>query len=386
MPQLLNDECIIQALTDRGMPLMEARDYIAVGCDEISLHRHWARCNGGYINMAKILEITLGDGTDLKFNIQLFEPGKHTPETFDEFLELFCHYFKEGISLQAAEADLSDDIHRELLPLPFISLFLDDCIEKGRDCTAGGAHYNTTGLVAVGTATVADSLEAIRHIVFRTGRHTLEEYTQILQSDYNGEEPFRQFVMNRIPKFGNDIDTVDDLAVLITDLFADELTKYHPKRGGEFWPALYSVSAQVGMGNVCGATPDGRHSGLPLSDGLTPMYGMDRKGPTAALASLAKIHHTRFPNGIIINQRLNGTLFQKESEKEKLAQLIRTFIADRCFHWQFNIVDNNVLRSAQENPDNYRGLVVRVAGYSAIFVDLSLKAQNSIIERYAGEL
>lgn len=386
MPQLLNDECIVPSLTSRGMPLDESRDYIAVGCDEISLHRHWARCNGGYINMAKILEITLGNGTDLRYKVPVFDPVEEKPENFDAFMKIFYRFFREGIALQVAEADMSDDIHRELLPLPFVSLFLDDCIANGRDCTDGGAHYNTTGLVAVGSATVGDSLEAIRKLVYMDHRLKLDEYVEILQNNYEGKEPLRQFILNRIPKFGNDIDSVDDLVVGITDLFADELKKYTPARGGEFWPALYSVSAQVGMGNVCGATPDGRRLGLPLSDGLTPMYGMDRKGPTAALASLSKVHHTRFPNGIIINQRLNGTLFRKKSGREKVGLLIRAFVKDRNFHWQFNIVDNEVLLAAQANPDEYRGLVVRVAGYSAIFVDLSLKAQNSIIERYAGEL
>ena len=305
MPQLLNDECIVSSLTSRGMPLEEARDYIAVGCDEISLHRHWARCNGGYINMAKILEITLGNGTDLRYGVSVFDPVERKPESFDAFMEQFNRYFREGIALQISEADMSDDIHRSLLPLPFVSLFLDDCVAKGRDCTDSGAHYNTTGLVAVGSATVGDSLEAIRRLVYLDHRLKLDEYVEILQNNYEGREPLRQFILNRIPKFGNDIDSVDGLVVDITDLFADELKKYTPARGGEFWPALYSVSAQVGMGNVCGATPDERFSGLPLSDGLTPMYGMDRKGPTAALASLSKVHHTRYPNGSIINQRLN---------------------------------------------------------------------------------
>ena len=209
---------------------------------------------------------------------------------------------------------------------------------------------------------------------------------QILKDNFRDREPLRQFILNRIPKFGNDVDRVDILAVEITDMFANQLERYKNSRGGQFWPALYSVSAQVGLGNACGATPDGRLAEQPLSDGLTPMYGMDRNGPTVALASLSKIHHRRFTNGIIINQRMTGSLLSTEEGRLKMTQLLRAFVAQGCFHWQFNIVDNSVLLAAQKDPDSYRSLVVRVAGYSAIFVELSVKAQNSIIERYAADL
>lgn len=386
MPQLLNDECIVPSLVAHGIPLEEAREYIAVGCDEISVHRHWARCNGGYINLAKVLELAMGNGTDLKYGISLLAPDGAEPQNFQQFRDRFCRYLCQGVALQVEEANITDAIHREILPLPFVSLFLDDCVTRGRDCTDSGAHYNTTGLVAVGTATVADSLYAIRQLVYEDKQITLDEFVQILKDNFQKQEPLRQFIMNRLPKFGNDIDAVDSLAVEITDLFADQVEQYQNSRGGQFWPALYSVSAQVGLGNVCGATPDGRQDGLPLSDGLTPMYGMDRKGPTAALASLAKIHHPRFPNGIIVNQRMTGALFSTADGRFKMTQLLRAFVAQGCFHWQFNIVDNAVLLAAQKDPDSYRGLVVRVAGYSAIFVELSVKAQNSIIERYAANL
>lgn len=386
MPQLLNDDCIVPSLVEHGIPVREARDYIAVGCDEISVHGHWARCNGGYINMAKVLELALGNGTDLKSGVSMFQPDSKEPESFNQLMDRFHSYFRQGIALQVEEANITDGIHKELLPLPFISLFLDDCITNGRDCTDSGAHYNTTGLVAVGTATVADSLEAVRQLVYRDQKLPLAELVQILKDNFQGQEPLRQFILNRIPKFGNDVDRVDTLAVEITDMFANELEQYKNSRGGQFWPALYSVSAQVGLGNVCGATPDGRLAEQPLSDGLTPMYGMDRNGPTAALTSLSKIHHRRFPNGIIINQRMTGSLFSTEEGRLKMTQLLRAFVALGCFHWQFNIVDNSVLLAAQKDPDSYRGLVVRVAGYSAIFVELSVKAQNSIIERYAADL
>lgn len=386
MPQVLNDACIIPSLVEHGIPLREARDYIPVGCDEISVHRHWARCNGGYINLAKLLEIALNHGSDIKYGIPLLEPDSVQPASFEDFYQRYLDCLRAGEQLQVEESLLTDEIHREILPLPFVSLFLDDCVARGLDCTNGGAVYNTTGLVAVGTATAADSLYAIKRLVYDEKKLTLDELTEILRNNFEGQEYLRQFILNRFEKFGNDQDCVDRLAVGITDAFADELEKHRNGRGGAFWGALYSVSAQVGLGNVCCATPDGRLDGLPLSDGLTPMYGMDRNGPTAVLASLSKIHQKRFPNGIIVNQRMSGSLFKTPEGREKMAQLLRAFVAAGCFHWQFNIVDNKVLLAAQKDPDEYRSLVVRVAGYSAIFVELSVKAQNSIIERYEADL
>ena len=386
MPQVLNDACIIPSLVEHGIPLREARDYIPVGCDEISVHRHWARCNGGYINLAKLLEIALNHGSDIKYGISLLEPDSVQPASFEDFYQRYLDCLRAGEQLQIEESLLTDEIHREILPLPFVSLFLDDCVARGLDCTNGGAVYNTTGLVAVGTATVADSLYAIKRLVYDEKKLTLGELTEILRNNFEGQEYLRQFILNRFEKFGNDQDCVDRLAVGITDAFADELEKHHNSRGGAFWGALYSVSAQVGLGNVCCATPDGRLDGLPLSDGLTPMYGMDRNGPTAVLASLSKIHQKRFPNGIIVNQRMSGSLFKTPEGREKMAQLLRAFVAAGCFHWQFNFVDNKVLLAAQKDPDEYRSLVVRVAGYSAIFVELSVKAQNSIIDRYEADL
>ena len=196
--------------------------------------------------MAKVLELALGNGTDLKSGVSMFQPDSEEPESFNQLMDRFHSYFRQGIALQVEEANITDGIHKELLPLPFISLFLDDCITNGRDCTDSGAHYNTTGLVAVGTATVADSLEAVRQLVYRDQKLPLAELVQILKDNFQGQEPLRQFILNRIPKFGNDVDRVDTLAVEITDMFANELEQYKNSRGGQFWPALYSVSAQVG--------------------------------------------------------------------------------------------------------------------------------------------
>ena len=214
-----------------GIPLQEARDYIAVGCDEISVHGHWARCNGGYINLPKVLELTLGNGTDPKSGVSMFHPDDAEPKSFRQLMNRFYSYFQQGIALQVEETNITDGIHKELLPLPFVSLFWDDCVANGRDCTNGGAHYNTTGLVAVGTATVVDSLEAVRQLVYRGQRLTLNEFARILKDNFRDREPLRQFILNRIPKFGNDVDRVDILAVEITDMFANQLERFENSKG-----------------------------------------------------------------------------------------------------------------------------------------------------------
>jgi formate C-acetyltransferase len=208
----------------------------------------------------------------------------------------------------------------------------------------------------------------------------------MLVLDYESNEATRQYIINRLPKFGNDADEVDNLAVRITNCFFDNAEKHKNYRGGVFWPALYSVSAQIGLGNHTAASADGRLEREPISDGLTPMYGADLKGPVAGLKSVAKVDQARAPGGVIINQRLTKNLFVSAGGREKMAQLLRFFVEKGSFHWQFNIVDNETLRKAQESPDEYRSLVVRVAGYSAIFTELSLKAQNSIIRRYEAGL
>ena len=388
MPQVLNDEVIVPALVARGMHLAEARDYIPVGCDEITVHRQWGRCNGGYLNFAKVLEATLNGGRDIRHGREIGLDTKldgANCRTFDNFLAAFDWQMMHAVLLQAGEANLTDHIHRNVMPLPFVSLFMDDCLEKGRDVTDGGAHYNTTGLVGVGAATCADSLAAIRCLTFEQGRLSLAEWREILARDFRGDEPLRQFAINRVPKFGNDDDGTDRLAVHVTNAYFDEVDRYRNYRGGAFWPALYSVSAQIGLGNHTSATPDGRLAGMPLSDGLTPMYGLDANGPTAALRSVAKIDQGRALNGVIINQRLTGSLLARPEGRRKFAALLRCFVAMKSFHWQFNIVDNETLFRAQRHPDEYRDLVVRVAGYSAIFVELSRKAQNSVIERHAGD-
>ena len=387
MPQLFNDEVIRPALISHKMPPDMVWDYDIVGCSEASVSGTWGRCNGGYINFAKVLEYTLNEGKDAATGVQVGLPVSVSAcENFDAFLDVFAMQMKHAIQLHLCDVNLTDCVHRQLTPLPFVSMYVRGCLENGKDVTDGGAIYNHSGPVGVGTATVADSLMAIRRIVYDDKKWTIDEFCDSVKEDFANDETLRQFILNRIPKFGNDVDDVDQYAVWLSKIYFEQLEMNRNYHGGDLWPAFYSVSAQIGFGSATGTTPDGRLSGLPLSDGLTPMYGMDRSGPTAALNSVVKVEQQRAPNGIIVNQRLVKSLFDTRSGKDKVAQLLRAFVRKASFHWQFNIVDSETLRDAQKNPENYRGLVVRVAGYSAIFNELSEKAQNSIIERYEADL
>lgn len=388
MPQILNDEVIIPALLNKKLPLALAREYIPVGCDEITVKGQWGRCNGGYLNFAKVLEITLNQGKCMLTGKQigLKTPAPGTFESYTQFKEALNAQFDNAVKLMINEANRTDWIHAELEPVPYLSLLTPGCIENGKDVTSGGAEYNSTGPIGIASANIADSLITIKKAVFENKRFSMDKLVEMLKSNFEGYELERQYIKNKLPKFGNDIDEVDDMVVEITNRWFDQLEKYRNPFGGSMWPALYSVSAQVAAGNITAASADGRLAALPLSDGLTPMYGCDIKGPTAALKSVAKVDVMRAPNGVIVNQRLNPSIFRSESGFEKMKALLRTFVELKSFHWQFNFISSDVLLAAQKSPDNYRSLVVRVAGYSAIFVDLSKKAQDSIIERTEASL
>jgi formate C-acetyltransferase len=388
MPQVLNDELIIPALLNKGIPLYEARDYIPVGCDEITVLGMWGRCNGGYINLAKALELALLNGRCRLSGETVGLPTGNVEgfSTFREFQEAVYRQVDYAVQSLIAEANATDLVHAEMAPLPFVSLLVPGCTESARDVTHGGARYNFTGPVGVGSATVGDSLAAIKKFVFEEQALSLTDLRVMLDVDFAGHEIWRQRLIHRAPKFGNDDDSVDGLVVSLTNRFFDQVERGRNPRGGGMMPALYSVTAHVGAGKRVGATPDGRKAGTPLSDGLSPTYGRDLKGPTAALCSVTKVDLVRAPNGVIVNQRLAPGLLSTETGRAKMRQLLRGFVEAGGFHWQFNVVPTETLREAQAHPEQFLDLVVRVAGYSAFFVDLSRAAQDAIIQRSASGL
>jgi formate C-acetyltransferase len=280
-----------------------------------------------------------------------------------------------------------DRLHAELFPSPFLSSVIDDCVEKGLDVTAGGARYNLSGIQAVQVANVADSLAAVKKLVFDTGEVGRRELLDALRRDFRGDEPLRLLLLNKVPKYGNDVAWVDELGRRWVGYFAGRMKRYANARGGPYHTGLYTVSAHVPMGRNVGATPDGRKSGRPLADGgLSAVYGRDVSGPTALLRSVSRIDAMLGSNGTLLNMKFLPSFFRRESDIRTFAALLRTFVKLRIHHVQFNVVGPQTLEAARRDPEAYRGLTVRVAGYTAYFTELAGDLQDEIIARttYSG--
>lgn len=383
MPQLVSDEVFIPALTNIGVSLKEARDYAPVGCVEVTPKDTWGRCNGGYFNLTKVVELALNDGV-CRITGKQVGPKTGDPKSFKSFDDVIEAYKKQmnyAMKQLVAWDNIIDMVHEELMPVPFNSMLIGDCIEKGKDVTSGGARYNWTGPLGVGIANAGDSLMAVKKMVFEDKIITMSELVEALNSDFEGREDLRQYLVNKVPKYGNDDPEVDTMVKLATDVYFDSMIGHKTYRGGPFVGSLLPVASYVAFGLSTGATPDGRKSKEPLADGISPSNGADRKGPTAVLKSVCTIDHIRCPNGMIFNQKFNPDSLSTPEGLKKFADLIRSYINLGGGHVQFNIVSAKTLREAQKNPEKYRGLVVRVAGYSAFFNELAKEVQDSIIAR-----
>ncbi len=383
MPQLDNDEAFIPALMNAGIPADLARDYAPVGCVELNAKKTWARANGGYFNLAKCAELALTDGFD---NLCGKQVGPHTgkPEelkTFEDVLHAYEAQINYSTRLLVADNQIIDQIHAELNPVMPVSVLIGGCIDSGKDVTRGGAVYNWTAPLGVGIANAADILYTIKKVVFEDHVYTMEEIVNAMNTDYEGKEPMRQYLLNKVPKYGNDIPEVDCFARYATDVWFDALEGYEGYHGGPFVASLVPVAAMVAMGYSTGATPDGRKAKSVLADGISPSNGMDKHGPTAAMKSVSVLDYSRIPNGVIYNQKFNPSALATPEKEKKFADLIRAFIALGDGHIQFNMVTADQLKEAQEKPQDYKSLVVRVAGYSAFFNELDKDVQDSIIYR-----
>lgn len=383
MPQIVFDELFVNSLLKFGIPLREARDYALVGCVEATPKHTWGRYNGGYINLIKILELAICGGKCLITGKQV-APDTGAPESFicfDDVIEAYKKQVSHCVKQLVVWNNIVDMIHEECMPTPFTSMLIGGCIESGRDVTSGGAKYNWTGPSGIGIANTGDSLYAIKKAVFQDKKLTMPELVDALRSNYKENEPLRHFLWNRIEKYGNDNSEVDELAKLAVDIFLDELEKYSCYRGGPFIASLLPVSSYVAFGITTGATPDGRHAKEPIADGISPQNGVDLNGPTAAAKSVSRIDQVRCANGVIFNQKYNPTTLQTSEGLAKFIDLLFTYSKLGGGHIQFNMVTADKLRDAQKNPEKYKGLVVRVAGYSAFFNELSKEIQDSIITR-----
>ncbi len=385
MPQVFNDEAVIPALESHGVSHEDAVNYAIVGCVELTTHGNaLAWSDAAMFNLLKVLELTINNGVDLL-------TGAHTGldlgnlTTYETFEELEAAYAKQidYFSDRMVECVTKvEGMHEKLLPTPFLSSVIDDCLSKGQDVTQGGAHYNFAGVQAIQVANVADSLAAIKQLVYEEQRISPEQLLHALQNNFKGEPLLHAMLLNKVPKYGNDVEWVDDLGVKWVNYFADGLKKYRNGRGGIYQMGLYTVSAHVPMGQNVGASADGRFAKDPLADGgVSAMYGRDKQGPTALLHSVSRLPFVKASNGTLLNMKFLPQFFKTETGIRKFTDLLRAVCRLGISHIQFNVLNEADLRAAQKNPDEFRSLTVRVAGYTAYFTELAHDLQDEIIER-----
>lgn len=378
IPQIFNDEVVVPAFLNRGVSLEDARDYAVVGCVELSIPgRTYGLHDIAMFNLLKVMELTLLDNEG---NASLTYP-----QLLDHIREKIRHY----VRLMAEGSNICDIGHRDWAPVPLLSSFIDDCLQNGKDITEGGARYNFSGVQGIGIANLSDSLFALKGLVFDQQRLSFDELLATLKANFatpEGEK-IRARLINRFDKYGNDIDEVDLISADLLRFYCKEVEQYRNLRGGQFTPGSYTVSAHVPLGAVVGATPDGRYAGEQLADGgLSPMLGQDGQGPTAVLKSVSKLDNYLLSNGTLLNVKFTPSTLEGQQGLNKLADFLGAFTKLKLQHVQFNVVNAETLKEAQARPQDFAGLVVRVAGYSAFFVELSKEIQDDIIRRTAHQL
>ena len=381
-PSVFNTDAIIQEMTNQGKSIIDARQGGASGCVETGAFGKESYILTGYFNLAKILEITLHNGFDPRTGKQI---GLKTgdPLSFKSYDELFDAYAKQinhFVDIKIKGNIIIERLYAKYLPAPFMSIFIDDCIKKGKDYNDGGARYNTSYVQGVGLGTITDSLSAIKTHVYEKKDIPMQELLSAMEADFKGYEEPRKKLLDETPRWGNDDDNADDIAKDVFEVYFKAVDGRKNTKGGYFRINLLPTTSHVYFGSVIGATPDGRQAGQPLSEGISPVQGADRLGPTAVLKSAGKIDHLR-TGGTLLNQKFTPQLLQDEDGIRKLTQLIRAYFRMDGHHIQFNVVTADTLRKARKNPENYRDLIVRVAGYSDYFVDLTPQLQEEIIRR-----
>lgn len=381
-PQLFNDDIGIPQMMDCGADLTDARGYNISGCVEAVPPGAVGVTNATMSNLGKAFEISLNSGKCIICGEKI---GTDTPpaETFksmDDVIDAFRTQVEYYVKHMVTAINIIESVHGEMEQEPFTSITMPDCLEKGMDITEGGARYSFTGPQGVGLADVTDSMAVIDQLVFTEKKVTMAELMEAIRHNFEGYENIRQMALN-VPKYGNDNDLVDKYASIVTNIYCDAVSKYKNAWGGIYRPGLYPVSANVPLGEVVSALPCGRLIGTPLADGISPEHYMDLEGPTAVMRSASKIDHRKVTNGTLLNQKFNPSYLNTEENIDKLVDLIKGYFALGGWHVQFNVVSADTLKAAQETPDEYPGLLVRVAGYSAFFSELSKMTQDDIIER-----
>ena len=385
MPQFFNDECVILALKNLGVQPDDAQDYAVVGCVELTTQGNclgWS--DSAMFNINKVLELTLNHGKCLLTGAQMGLDLGGLPDykTYEQLEAAFERQIDHFINKMITACEVVEKAHMELLPTPFLSAVINDCMEKGVDVTAGGAKYNFSGIQLIQAANLADSLAAIKKLVYEEERIGAQELLDALQDNFDGCEAMRSALLNKAPKYGNDVAWVDQIGAEWAGRFRSKLDAFTNYRRGRYHMGMYTVSAHVPMGENVGASPDGRYAGMPLADGgMSPVYGRDMSGPTAVLRSVSRMGRDQTSNGGLLNMKFLPELFDSEIGVRKFAGMLRAFVELEIPHIQFNVVRQEDLLAAQKNPEEHRALTIRVAGYTAYFVELDKKLQDEIIAR-----
>ena len=381
-PSCFNTDAIIQELLRQGKNLTDARNGGASGCVETGAFGTEAYWLTGYFNLPKVLELTLNNGFDRRTNKLVgLETGFASDyKRFADLIEAFKLQVKYFADIKIRGNNIIEKTFAGWLPVPFLSLLVEDCILNGRDYNSGGARYNTSYIQGVGLGSITDMLTSIRYNIYDNKKISWEELTKALETDFKGYEQIQYDMIYNTPKFGNDDDYADQQAVMVFEIYYVAVNGRPNTRGGVHRINMLPTTSHVYFGSVVGATPDGRNANLPLSEGISPFQGADHNGPTSVIKSVSKIDHLR-TGGTLLNQKFSPSFFEDEDSYEKLTALIRSYFSLDGHHIQFNVVNAETLKDAQRHPEWYRDLIVRVAGYSDYFNDLGEDLQNEIIKR-----
>jgi len=381
-PSIFNTDAIVQELVRQGKSVVDARNGGASGCVESGAFGKEAYILTGYFNLPKVFEIMLGNGVDPRTGKRIgLETGDPTTfKTFDELFEAFRKQIRHFVDIKVRGSNVIEKLYATYLPAPFLSVLIDDCVKNGKDYHAGGARYNTNYIQGVGVGTITDILSAIQHNVFDNKHFAMKELLEALEKNFVGYETLRQRVLNRTPKFGNDDDYADSLMKRVFEAYFEAVDGRPTPRGGSYRINLLPTTAHIYFGKMTGATADGRLAGDAVSEGVSPVQGADRKGPTAVIKSLGKMDHVR-TGGTLLNQKFTPQLLADDTGLAAVKDLVRSYFRLMGHHIQFNVVTADLLKEAQAQPEKYRDLIVRVAGFSDYFVDCSTELQNEIIKR-----
>ncbi len=386
MPQFFNDEAINQTMhDDLGIAIEDARDYAIVGCVELTTHGNnlgWS--DAAMFNLNKALELTLNHGVCLltgeKIGLDL--GGLDTYGSFAELEQAFQTQVDYFIDEMMKAEEVVEQAHQDCLPTAFLSSVIDDCLEVGKDVTRGGAKYNLSGIQMIQIANLADSLAALQKLVYDEHRIEAVDLLEALRTDFKNDRVMQTMLQNKVPKYGNDVDWVDAHGAKWAAYFREKMKQYTNYRGGPYHTGMYTVSAHVPMGENVGASPDGRNAKTPLADGgMSPVYGRDLSGPTAVLKSVSKMQDSCTTNGGLLNMKFLPSFFQTQTGRNKFENFLRAFVDLEIPHIQFNVVNRADLLDAKAHPERHQSLTIRVAGYTAYFVELAGKLQDEIIER-----